>query len=128
MRWSKENKKLIKEIIELHQNTLKSGKLKRFFNGAFCPFCKTYQRVSPEFAHICEGCPNDILAKRLGLLGRVSPCYKMAKWQGILVADEGYGEQILKTEANIKKRIEFWEDSLVLSFQEFKKKWERSKG
>lgn len=121
MKWSKQNKRLIREVIEKHKDILKSKKFERFFNGYFCPFCEFYP-YTPE--HKCGNCPNEILSKKLDLYCQSCPCKDTAKWQGLLLRIDGfYG-----TEINVRKRIEFWEDALTLSFIKFKEKWEKKGG
>ena len=119
MKWSKKNKELILEIIRHEKSMLKTKLYHSFFGSpSSCPFCKLYYTY---FSYCKPKCPNKIINKLLNI--RINkefgfPCLRNAKYIGIDFYEDA---DVKLTSQNIKKRINFWKDTLILTKREFLK-------
>ena len=114
MRWSKKNKKLILEVIENEKRMLKIESERKKFMDDDCPFC--------PHCRCNNDCPNFIISELLDCINSYCNfCYGNAQYIGL----EFHGPFPLKSKSNIKKRINFWKDALILTKREFLKVYKK---
>ena len=131
MRWTKRQENLIKQVIKRYKQELKVEKRNRVIWNAYrCPFCTVY-RIYADY-HKCEGCPNNRIAKLLGVydpnrrnpnINTCSDTLHVSRFKK-LGTDFYVNFDYYKISARfIKLRISFWIDALKLSKKDFSKKW-----
>lgn len=126
MRWSKQNKELIKKTIADYRKDLEKKKKDReYFKGMYwCHFCRKY-------GDSCVFCPNTIINKILAIEDETDrffifmppDCITNNEYIGSKSnKDEGTFD---KSPSNIRLRIKFWESALNDNKKEFIKKWKK---
>lgn len=128
MRWSKQDKELIKKTIADYRKDLKKKKKDReYFKGMhWCNFCRI-------FDDNCTGCPNATINKTLAIEDKtdtffifITPdCITNNEYIGSKSnKDEGTFD---KSPSNIRLRIKFWTSTLKDNKKEFIRKWKKVK-
>lgn len=117
MKWSKLNRELIEQVIEKERGELKHKSRRKCFMQEKCPFC-------PEY-YCNDGCPNTIMCKVLDCMLPYDCwqnfCYVNAEYIGLKFRND----VPCKTQSNIEKRLQFWEDALALTKKEFVRKYKK---
>lgn len=121
MRWDKKNKELIKQVIDRYYWMLKKKSRYENFFGNYddCLFCNEYMAG----CYCYKLCPNSIINKMLNIHRKIYGFYCFANVVHIGIFNKGsHGG---RTNSNIKKRIQFWEDALALTKKEFVRKYKK---
>jgi len=124
MRWNKEDKSLILEVIEKYRKTKTVKQFVENWVVEKCPFCPVYCDYCG-----CVDCPNerinDILGLCQGMLDLPDSCTISAAHLGIKRTKGRSMLGFVKQRWIIKKRLQFWIDALELTKKQFVKNYKQ---